>query len=65
MVCDVKIMKLFSSGRGLIRRVWPRKAAHGADMEGRNAMGVKWGKHANTSGEGDSGRKRVKRKRLP
>lgn len=27
VICHTKVIKLFSSGRGLIKRVWPRQAS--------------------------------------
>lgn len=51
VICHTKITKLFSSGRGLIKRVWPRQAARGADAEARNGRRLKGAKYTNKQGE--------------
>lgn len=51
VICHTKIMKLFSSGRNLIKRVWPRQAALAADAEVRNGIRLKGAKYTNTPGE--------------
>lgn len=51
VICHTKIIKLFYSGRGLIKRVWPRQAALIADAEVRNGRRLKGAKYINNQRE--------------